>query len=166
MIGFFQTFALLAGISRSGIAMVGGLARGLSHRDAARFSFLLATPVILAAGLLKLPSLAGSAGAHIHGQVLVGALVAGIAAYLSVRYLTRYFETRTLTPFADLQPHRRRHLHHPLRLTIHRPGQRIPRRQHRQPSTRMEQTPHAQLVIYPQRVSRSSPRCSPCSASR
>jgi undecaprenyl-diphosphatase len=100
IIGFFQTFALLAGISRSGIAMVGGLARGLSHRDAARFSFLLATPVILAAGLLKLPSLAGSAGAHIHGQVLVGALVAGIAAYLSVRYLTRYFETRTLTPFA------------------------------------------------------------------
>jgi undecaprenyl-diphosphatase len=100
VIGFFQTFALLAGISRSGIAMVGGLARGLSHRDAARFSFLLATPVILAAGLLKLPSLAGSAGAHIHGQVLVGALVAGIAAYLSVRYLTRYFETRTLTPFA------------------------------------------------------------------
>ena len=100
VIGFFQTFALLAGISRSGIAMVGGLARGLSHRDAARFSFLLATPVILAAGLLKLPSLAGSAGAHIHGQVLVGALAAAIAAYLSVRYLTRYFETRTLTPFA------------------------------------------------------------------
>ena len=100
VIGFFQTFALLAGISRSGIAMVGGLARGLSHRDAARFSFLLATPVILAAGVLKLPSLAGSAGAHIHGQVLVGALVAGLAAYLSVRYLTRYFETRTLTPFA------------------------------------------------------------------
>ena len=100
VIGFFQTFALLAGISRSGIAMVGGLARGLTHRDAARFSFLLATPVILAAGLLKLPSLAGSAGAHIHGQVLVGALVAGLAAYLSVRYLTRYFETRTLTPFA------------------------------------------------------------------
>ena len=100
IIGFFQTFALLAGISRSGIAMVGGLARGLSHRDAARFSFLLATPVILAAGVLKLPSLAGSAGAHIHGQVLAGATVAGVAAYLSVRYLTRYFETRTLTPFA------------------------------------------------------------------
>jgi undecaprenyl-diphosphatase len=100
VIGFFQTFALLAGISRSGIAMVGGLARRLTHRDAARFSFLLATPVILAAGLLKLPSLAGSAGTHIHGQVLVGALVAGLAAYLSVRYLTRYFETRTLTPFA------------------------------------------------------------------
>ncbi len=100
IIGSVQTFALLAGISRSGIAMVGGLARGLSHRDAARFSFLLATPVILAAGVLKLPSLAGSAGAHIHGQVLAGATVAGVAAYLSVRYLTRYFETRTLTPFA------------------------------------------------------------------
>lgn len=100
IIGFFQTFALLAGISRSGIAIVGGLARGLSHRDAARFSFLLATPVILAAGILKLPSLAGTAGAHIHGQVLVGSLIAGVAAYLSVRFLTRYFEARTLTPFA------------------------------------------------------------------
>jgi undecaprenyl-diphosphatase len=99
-IGFFQTFALLAGISRSGISMVGGLARGLSHRDAARFSFLLATPAILAAGLLKLPSLAGPAGAHIHGQVLVGAATAGLASYVSVKWLTRYFETRTLTPFA------------------------------------------------------------------
>jgi undecaprenyl-diphosphatase len=100
IIGFFQTFALLAGISRSGISMVGGLARGLSHRDAARFSFLLATPAILAAGLFKLPSLAGTASVGIHGQVLAGALVAGIASYISVRWLTRYFETRTLTPFA------------------------------------------------------------------
>jgi undecaprenyl-diphosphatase len=100
IIGFFQTFALLAGISRSGIAMVGGLARGLSHRDAARFSFLLATPVILAAGVLKLPSLAGPAGADIVGQVLVGAAVAGLASYASVKWLTRYFETRTLFPFA------------------------------------------------------------------
>ena len=100
IIGFFQTFALLAGISRSGIAMVGGLARGLSHGDAARFSFLLATPVILAAGLLKLPSLAGPAGAHIHGQVLVGAAIAALASYVSVKWLTRYFQTRTLIPFA------------------------------------------------------------------
>jgi undecaprenyl-diphosphatase len=100
IIGFFQTFALLAGISRSGISMVGGLARGLSHRDAARFSFLLATPVILAAGVLKLPSLAGPAGAHIHGQVLLGAVLAGVASYVSIKWLTRYFETRTLTPFA------------------------------------------------------------------
>lgn len=100
IIGFFQTFALLAGISRSGISMVGGLARGLSHRDAARFSFLLATPVILAAGVLKLPSLAGPAGAHIHGQVLLGAVIAGLASYVSVRFLVRWFETRTLTPFA------------------------------------------------------------------
>jgi undecaprenyl-diphosphatase len=100
IIGFFQTFALLAGISRSGVTMVGGLTRGLSHRDAARFSFLLATPVILAAGVLKLPSLAGPAGEGIHGQVLLGAVVAGLASYVSVRWLTRYFETRTLTPFA------------------------------------------------------------------
>jgi undecaprenyl-diphosphatase len=100
IIGGFQTLALLAGISRSGITMVGGLVRGLSHQDAARFSFLLATPVILAAGVLKIPSLLGPAGGNIHGQVLVGALAAGLAAYASVRFLTRYFTTRTLTPFA------------------------------------------------------------------
>jgi undecaprenyl-diphosphatase len=100
VIGGFQSLALLAGISRSGISMVGGLARGLSHEDAARFSFLLATPVILAAGLYKVPSLAGPAGKHIHGQVLVGAALSGIAAYVSVKFLTRYFETRTLIPFA------------------------------------------------------------------
>ncbi|NUP46410.1 MAG: undecaprenyl-diphosphate phosphatase [Catenulispora sp.] len=100
LIGLFQTLALLAGISRSGITMVGGLLRGLDHEDAAKFSFLLATPIIFAAGVLKLPSLAGSAGAHIHGQVLVGFLTAGICAYLTVRFLTRYFTTRTLTPFA------------------------------------------------------------------
>jgi undecaprenyl-diphosphatase len=100
IIGTFQTFALLAGISRSGIAMVGGLARGLTHRDAARFSFLLATPVILAAGLLKLPTLAGPAGAHIHGQLVVGFLAAGVAAYVAVKWLTHWFETRTLIPFA------------------------------------------------------------------
>jgi undecaprenyl-diphosphatase len=100
VIGLFQTLALLAGISRSGVTMVAGLLRGLDHEEAARFSFLLATPVILAAGVLKLPSLAGSAGAHIHGQVVVGMLCAGIAAYLSTRFLMRFFETRTLTPFA------------------------------------------------------------------
>lgn len=100
VIGLFQTLALLAGISRSGITMVAGLLRGLDHEGAAKFSFLLATPVILAAGVLKLPNLAGSAGAHIHGQIVVGMLTAGMAAYLTVRFLTRYFQTRTLTPFA------------------------------------------------------------------
>jgi undecaprenyl-diphosphatase len=99
-IGMFQTLALLAGISRSGVAMVGGLIRGLSHEDAAHFSFLLATPVIFAAGVLKLPTLFGPAGDGIHGQVIAGSIVAGCAAYLSVRFLTRYFETRTLLPFA------------------------------------------------------------------
>ena len=100
IVGSYQIAALFAGISRSGVAMVGGLLRGLSHEDAARFSFLLATPVIFAAGVLKLPTLAGPAGRHIHGQVLVGAAVAFVAAYLSIRFLVRYFETRTLTPFA------------------------------------------------------------------
>jgi undecaprenyl-diphosphatase len=99
-VGSLQVLALLPGISRSGITMVGGLWRGLSHEDAARFAFLLATPVIFAAGVLKLPSLAGPAGDNIHGQVVVGAIITGVTAYLSVRYLVRYFETRTLTPFA------------------------------------------------------------------
>jgi undecaprenyl-diphosphatase len=100
VIGVGQVFALLAGISRSGITMVAGLVRGLDHEDAARFSFLLATPIILAAGVYKLPDLLGPNGAGVRGQVLVGSLAAAVAAYLSVRFLSRYFTTRTLTPFA------------------------------------------------------------------
>jgi len=99
-IGLLQCAALLPGISRSGITMVGGLWRGLSHEDAARFAFLLATPVILAAGVLKLPTLFGSAGDHIHGQAAVGFVICGITAYISVRWLVRYFETKRLEPFA------------------------------------------------------------------
>jgi undecaprenyl-diphosphatase len=99
-IGATQILALLAGISRSGVTMAGGMWRGLDHEDAARFAFLLATPVILAAGVLKVPSLFGPAGAHIHGQVVLGVIVCGITAYLSVRFLVRWFQTRTLTPFA------------------------------------------------------------------
>lgn len=99
VVGIAQTAALFAGISRSGISLVAGLARGLDHEDAANFSFLLATPVILAAGLLKIPSLFTEGGKHILPQALVGSIVAGVAAYLSVRFLTRYFENRTLRPF-------------------------------------------------------------------
>jgi undecaprenyl-diphosphatase len=100
LIGAAQILALLPGISRSGVTMVAGLVRGLSHEDAARFAFLLATPVILAAGVLKVPDLTGPLGNGIHGQVLAGSLASFIGAYVSVRYLTRYFQTRTLTPFA------------------------------------------------------------------
>jgi undecaprenyl-diphosphatase len=99
-IGVAQIGALFAGISRSGITMVAGLLRGLDHEDAARFSFLLATPIILAAGVYKLPDLFGPLGDGVRSQVLVGSIVAGVAAYLSVKFLVRYFETRTLTPFA------------------------------------------------------------------
>ena len=80
--------------------MGGGLLVGLSHKDAARFAFLLATPIILAAAVLKLPDLAGSQGNGVRGPALVGALCAALSAYLSVRFLMRYFETRTLIPFA------------------------------------------------------------------
>ncbi|WP_319458377.1 undecaprenyl-diphosphate phosphatase [Micromonospora sp. RTP1Z1] len=100
LIGTAQILALLPGISRSGATMAAGLLRGLTHEDAARFSFLLATPVILAAGVLKLPDLFGDLGAGIRGQVLVGSVAAGLSAYAAVKFLTRYFETRTLTPFA------------------------------------------------------------------
>jgi undecaprenyl-diphosphatase len=99
LVGSAQVLALLPGISRSGVSMVAGLVRGLSHEDAARFSFLLATPVILAAGVLKLPDLAGPLGDGIRGQVIAGSIVSGLAAYASVRWLTRWFTTRTLTPF-------------------------------------------------------------------
>jgi len=99
-VGAAQAIALIPGFSRSGASMGGGLLVGLSHKDAARFAFLLATPIILAAGVLKLPQLAGSQGDGVRGQALVGALCAALTAYLAVRFLMRYFETRTLTPFA------------------------------------------------------------------
>jgi undecaprenyl-diphosphatase len=80
--------------------MVAGMFRGLAREDAARFAFLLATPVILAAGVLKVPDLTGPLGNGIHGQILVGSLLSGVGAYVSVRFLLKYFQTRTLTPFA------------------------------------------------------------------
>lgn len=100
VVGVAQIGALFAGISRSGITMVAGLARGLDHEDAARFSFLLATPIIFAAGVYKVPDLAGHLGDGIRGQALVGALAAGLAASFSVRFLLRFFQTRNLMPFA------------------------------------------------------------------
>jgi undecaprenyl-diphosphatase len=100
IIGSAQILALLAGISRSGVTMVAGMGRGLSREDAARFAFLLATPVILAAGMLKIPDLMGPLGNGIRGQILLGSLLSGLGAYVSVRFLMRYFQTRTLTPFA------------------------------------------------------------------
>jgi undecaprenyl-diphosphatase len=100
VVGGAQSIALIPGFSRSGAAMGGGLLVGLSHRDAARFAFLLATPIILAAAVLKLPELAGSQGNGVRGPAFVGAVCSGITAYFSVKFLMRYFETRTLTPFA------------------------------------------------------------------
>jgi undecaprenyl-diphosphatase len=98
-IGAAQILALFAGISRSGVTMAAGLFRGLDHEDAVRFSFLLATPIILAAGLYKIPDLLGPLGDGIRPQMLVGSICAAVAAYLSVRFLVRWFTTRTLTPF-------------------------------------------------------------------
>jgi undecaprenyl-diphosphatase len=99
-IGTAQAIALIPGFSRSGATMAGGLLAGLSNKDAARFAFLLATPIIGAAAILKLPDLAGHAGDGVRGQALVGALCSGATAFLAVKFLMRYFETRTLLPFA------------------------------------------------------------------
>jgi undecaprenyl-diphosphatase len=98
-VGTAQAAALVPGISRSGITMGGGLLFGLSNEDAARYAFLLATPIIGAAGVLKLPDLLGSAGDGVRGQALVGALCAAVATYFAVRFLLRFFETNRLTPF-------------------------------------------------------------------
>ena len=99
VVGSAQVLALLAGISRDGVTMVAGMARGLSREDAARFAFLLATPVILAAGALKIPDLLGPLGNGIRGQIVLGSVLSGVGAYLSVRFLLRYLRTRTLIPF-------------------------------------------------------------------
>ena len=99
VIGSFQSLALLAGISRDGIVMTGGLLRGLDNEDAAKFSFLLATPIILAAGVFKVGDLIGHNGNGLRAQALVAAVSAAIAAIISVRWLMRYFETRNLVPF-------------------------------------------------------------------
>jgi undecaprenyl-diphosphatase len=99
IIGVAQIGALFAGISRSGVTMVSGLYSGLNHEDAARFSFLLATPIIFGAGLLKLPDFFSNLDAGLRGQILAGSVVAGIAAYLAVRYLDKYFHDKTLRPF-------------------------------------------------------------------
>jgi undecaprenyl-diphosphatase len=102
LLGASQILALLPGISRDGTVMVAGMFRGLSRQDAARFSFLLSAPVILAAGVLKIPDLTGPLSAGIRGPILFGSLVSGIAAFFSLRFLVRYFSDpkRTLTPFA------------------------------------------------------------------
>jgi undecaprenyl-diphosphatase len=100
LIGVAQSTALIAGISRDGVCMGTGLARGLDHSDAARFAFLLATPIILAAGLFKLPDLIGPLGNGVRGQAAVACLSAAVAAFFTVGFLVRWFKTRTLTPFA------------------------------------------------------------------
>jgi undecaprenyl-diphosphatase len=104
VIGAAQSTALVAGISRDGVCMSAGLARGLDHSDSARFAFLLATPIILAAGIFKMPDLFGHLGApgghSIRGQALVAGVSAAVTAVFTVAFLMRYFKTRTLIPFA------------------------------------------------------------------
>ena len=105
IVGVWQTLALIPGISRSGATMVGGLLAGLHHKEAARFSFLLATPIILGAAVLEVPKLrhVPSAGNGFGPLALLSGLAAGVTAYLSVAFLMRYFrkhDFEALDPFA------------------------------------------------------------------
>ena len=100
IIGTAQVTALFAGISRSGVTMVSGLYSGLNREDAARFSFLLATPIIFAAGIYKLPDFFSNLESGTLGQILAGSFAAGIAAYIAVSFLDKYFQDKTLRPFA------------------------------------------------------------------
>jgi undecaprenyl-diphosphatase len=97
LVGACQALAFLPGISRSGVTIGGGLLAGLRHQEAARFSFLLATPVILAAGVLEVPQLLAS-GVPI-AEYIAAAVLSGIAAYLSARFLLRYFRSGRLDPY-------------------------------------------------------------------
>jgi undecaprenyl-diphosphatase len=105
-VGFWQTLAFLPGISRSGATIVGGLLAGLRHEDAARFSFLLATPVIAGAAALEIPKLRHlpvEAGAAVvsGGTLWIAGLVAGVTAYASTAFLMRYFRRREQSPALD-----------------------------------------------------------------
>ena len=99
VIGTAQSSALIAGISRDGVVMTAGLARGLDNADAARYGFLLATPPILAAGVYKLHDLTGPNGAGVRGPAVIAAVAAAITAVITLRFLTRYFRHRNLIPF-------------------------------------------------------------------
>jgi undecaprenyl-diphosphatase len=99
VIGVAQSSALIAGISRDGVVMTSGLARGLDNADAARFAFLLATPPILAAGVYKVGDLTGPLGNGIRGPAVIAAVAAAVTAIVTVHFLTKYFETRNLKPF-------------------------------------------------------------------
>ena len=97
IVGACQSLAFIPGISRSGITIGGGLVAGLRHQEAARFSFLLATPVILGAGIIEVPQLF-SPGVPL-GEYLAAAVLSGIAAYFSARFLLRYFRSGRLDPY-------------------------------------------------------------------
>jgi undecaprenyl-diphosphatase len=98
-IGLSQALALFPGISRSGSSIVAGLLFDLTHDDAARFSFLLATPAIAAASLLELPRLLVPEAHAVLVEAAAGGVLAGITAYASVAFLTRYFHSNDLRPF-------------------------------------------------------------------
>ncbi|MEO6077734.1 MAG: undecaprenyl-diphosphate phosphatase [Candidatus Andersenbacteria bacterium] len=99
-VGVAQIVALFPGFSRTGATITGGLFAGLTHEDSVKYSFLLATPIIFAASVLKLPGLLHGAGTETLLPTIIGALSAGLAAFFAVKFLTKFFQTNTLKPFA------------------------------------------------------------------
>jgi undecaprenyl-diphosphatase len=100
VIGFGQSLALFAGISRFGVTMSAGLLSKLNHSVASDFAFLLSLPVILGASIVKLPELFTTDANQLMGQIIAGSIVSFICTYISVTFLVRWFKTRTLYPFA------------------------------------------------------------------
>ena len=101
-VGFAQCLALIPGISRSGSTIVAGVIAGLKHEESARFSFLMGTPIILAANVYEAPKLLKE-GATLGPMAILSGVVAGAVAYLSLWFLMRYFhknEFEALSPFA------------------------------------------------------------------
>jgi len=98
LIGIAQALALIPGISRSGVTLIAGVGTGLDYAASARFSFLLATPIIGAAGLLEVPKLLHASVPHGLFMTIIGSgIVAGICAWLSTWFLMRYFRLREVT---------------------------------------------------------------------
>jgi len=99
LIGISQVLAIVPGVSRSGITMTTGLLMGVTREGAARFSFLLSTPIIFGAAMVKLPGVISNSSV-ITANFMIGTVVSCIAGIVSIGFLLRYVQTKNFLPFA------------------------------------------------------------------
>jgi undecaprenyl-diphosphatase len=101
VIGFAQALALIPGVSRSGITIIAGLIRGFERRDAARFSFLLSTPVVAGASVYEAKKLFLSDNINIEFDLFfAGIVISAVTGYLAIKYLLRFLQNHSLNSFA------------------------------------------------------------------